>query len=164
MWTGPYLYIALVTTRPDGSLQEYGAISPSQNLHESCQNRDENGFSLWSEQWHFAKHIRPWEPPMVSFGLWMVEQQVTTVHMEKAAARELIIKEALRLCFCIVPSRDGHKRVDYPFQRRLCKIIICCQLIQRPSHKSLLSNKLHHCSQAMAASSENSAVHCDSWW
>lgn len=49
----------------------------------------------------------------------MAEQQVNAAHMEKAAARVLIIKEALCPSSCIVSSHDGHKRVDYPFQRRL---------------------------------------------
>lgn len=130
---------------------------------QSYHNDDENGFSLWSEQCHFAEHVRASEPPMVSSCLLMAEQQVNAAHMEKAAARVLIIKEDLRLSSCIVPSHDGHKRVDYPFQRRLRKIIICCPLIQQPSHKSLLFSKLHYCSQAMAASSENPAMHRDSW-
>lgn len=98
-----YLCIVLVTTRPDGSLQVSGAIFPIQNLHESCHNDDEDGFSLWSEQCHFTEDIRAWKPPMVSFCLWMAKQQVNAAHMEKAAARVLIIKEALWLSSCIVP-------------------------------------------------------------
>ena len=49
---------------------------------------------------------------MVTFCLWMAEQQVNAAHMEKAAARVLIIKDAPCLSSCIVPSRDGHKQ-DY---------------------------------------------------
>lgn len=142
----PCLSTVLVTTRPDGSLQVSGAIFPSQNLHECCHNDDENGFSLWSEQCHFTEHIRAWEPPVVTFCQWMAEQQVNAARMGKAAARVLIIKEALHLSSCIVPSHDGHKLLDYPFQCRLGKTFICCPLIQRPSSKSLLSSKMHHCS------------------
>lgn len=78
-------------------------------------------------QWHFAEHISTWEPPMVSFCLWMAEQQVNDAH--KAAAIALIIKEAWHLSFCIVPSHDGHKLLDYPFHRLFGKIIIWCPLI-----------------------------------
>lgn len=87
---------------------------------EPCHNDDdENGFSLWSEQCPFKEHVRAREPPMVSSCLLMAEQQVNAAHMEKAAARVLIIKEAPCPSSCIVSSYDGHKRVDYPFQRRL---------------------------------------------
>lgn len=155
-----YLCIVWVTTRPDGGLHVSGAariyMSPVTMMMKmgflcglssaTLQSTLGHGNLLWC------------------LSVWMAEQQVNAAHMEKAAARVLIIKEALRLSSCIVPSHDGHKRVDYPFRRRLGKIIICCPLIQRPSHKSLLSSKLHHCSQAMAASSENSAMHWDSWW
>lgn len=69
-------------------------------------NDDENGFSPWSEQSHFTEHIRPREPPVVSFCPRVDEQQVNAAHVEEAAATELIIKEAQRLSACIVsPSR-----------------------------------------------------------
>ncbi len=84
----------LVTTGPDGSLQVFGA---ARILHKSCHNDDENGFSLRSEMCHFTEHIGPREPPMVSVYLREAEQQVNAAHVEKAAARVLIIKETLRL-------------------------------------------------------------------
>ena len=40
-------------------------------------------FPQWAEQWHFAERISARKPPMVSFRLWMVEQQVNAAHMEK---------------------------------------------------------------------------------
>lgn len=158
-----YLCIVPVTSQPDGSLQASGAIFSPSRIYMS-HNDDENGFSLWSEQRHFTEHIRAREPPMVSCCLWKAEQQVNGAHMEKADARVLIIKKALHLSSCIVRSHNVHKQVYYPFQHWLGKIIISCPLIQQASHKSLLSSKLHHCSQAMAASSENSAMHWDGRW
>lgn len=77
------------------------------------------GFLCGPSSVPFKEHVRAREPPMASSCLLMAEQQVNAAHMEKAAARVLIIKEARCPSSCIVPSHDGHKRVDYPFQRRL---------------------------------------------
>lgn len=83
----------------------------------------------------------------------MAEQQVNAAHVENAAAKELIIKQVLQLSPCIVPSHDGHKLLDYPCQHQLCKIIIWCLLILRPSSQSWLSGKK---ASSLLASLENS--------
>lgn len=51
---------------------------------------DENGpCFLWFSKCHFAEHVSPQEPPIVSRCPLMAEQQVNGVHMEKGCCQRV---------------------------------------------------------------------------
>ena len=124
-----------------GDRWQFTSVWGSSTLHEPCHNDVKMAFLCGLSGATFRstlghKNLLRW-----STDCEWPSSRLTLPTWKRAAASVLIIKEAPRLSsYIVLPPRDGYKRLDYPFQCRLGKIVICCPLIRRPSHKSLLSS------------------------